>query len=362
MQSFVRFVGAGSCLAISLWFLYPMVAAWSVLPDFTVFWAAAKFALTAPHKVYDIAAMGEAQAWMIAPSKGPRAFPYPPTALLFIAPFGLLPFWGAYWSWTLLSIAAFWTAARRIASGWAVPLAVAMPHSVLVLILGQTTLLAGSAVIWAISLINKRPVIAGLLLAVAAALKPQAVLLAPMVLVRVRDWRLTIGAIAGFAGLCLLSLIFGGRLWELWFRALGTFPEMVTHYHLEILGATPRMAALALQLGERAVIVAQLVGIAAGAAIVWVGFGSSDKLLRLQCFVIGCLLAAPYAMRYEVATLAPVLATAIMTALPRSIIVALPAFSFNAVAIVASLVASAGTSLAENRRSLSRGPNGNRHG
>jgi hypothetical protein len=351
VQSAVRWVGVGLCLAISLSFVGPLLAAWSVLPDFTAFWAAARFAWTEPHKVYDIASMGAAQAWAIAPSKGPRPFPYPPTALLFIAPFGLLPFWAAYWSWTLLSIAAFWSAVRRVASGWTVPLAVVMPHSVLVLILGQTTLFSSSAVIWAITLLNKRPAFAGILFGLAAGFKPQSVLLAPLVFIRLRDWRSAIGAAASFGGVCLASLVFGAGLWRSWIETLSSHPQMVSHYHLEILGATPRMAAMGLHLDPTVVAVFQLLGIAAGTAILWVGFGSTDKLLRVQSFVIGCLLASPYAMRYELAALAPVLAVAIVTAAPRSILVALPAFAFDAVSVIASMIVSSATSLFENRQS-----------
>lgn len=356
VQAAVRWVGVGLSLAISLSFVVPLLVAWSVLPDFTAFWAAARFAWTEPHKVYDIASMGAAQAWAISPSKGPRPFPYPPTALLMIAPFGLLPFWAAYWSWTVLSVAAFWGAVRRVTSGWAVPLAVVLPHSVLVLILGQTTLFASSAVISAISLLNKRPALAGILFGLAAGLKPQSVLLAPLVFIRVREWRVAVGAAASFGGLCLLSLLFGAGLWRSWIETLGSHPQMVSHYHLEILGATPRMAAMGLHLDPNVIAASQLLGIAAGIAILWVGFGSSDKLLRVQSFVIGCLLASPYAMRYELAALTPVLAAAILTAAPRSILVALPAYAFDAVSIVASFVVSWVTSMMDHQRSKRLGP------
>lgn len=345
MQAVVRWVSIISCLAISAWFIAPRIIEWGLLPDFTVFWAAARFALTAPHKVYDIAAMGAAQAWAIAPSKGPRPFPYPPTALLFVAPFGLLPFWAAYWSWTVLSIAAFWSAVRRVASGWAVPLAIAMPHSVLVLLLGQTTLLAASATIWAISLLEKRPAVAGVLFGLVAGVKPQSVLLGPLVFVRLRDWRCAGGAAVSFVCLCVASLIFGAGLWPSWIATLGTHPQMVSHYHLEIIGATPRMAAIGLHLGARAIAVFQLLGIFAGISILWVGFGSPNALVRLQCFAIGCLLASPYAMRYELAMLAPVLATAMIKAEPRSILVALPTYAFDAVSVAASIIVSSVTSL-----------------
>lgn len=345
MQSIVRWVSIISCLAISAWFVAPRIIQWGLLPDFTCFWAAARFALIAPHKAYDIAAMGAAQAWAISPSKGPRPFPYPPTALLLISPFGFLPFWAAFWSWTALSIAAFWSAVRRVASGWAVPLAIAMPHPVLVLILGQTTLFASAATIWAISLLDKRPAIAGMLFGVVAAFKPQSVLLAPLVFVRLRDWRCVVGAAGTFGWLCLASLIFGAGLWPSWIASVRDHPQIVSHYHLEIIGATPRMAAIGLHLHQPLVAIFQLLGVIAGVAILWAGFGSKNTLVRVQCFAVGCLLASPYGMRYEVAMLAPVLATAIVAAEPRSIIVSLPTYAFDAVSVVASMIVSSVTSL-----------------
>jgi hypothetical protein len=322
------------------------------LPDFTLFWAAARFALSAPHKAYDIGAMGAAQAWAIAPSRGPRPFPYPPSALLLIAPFGLLPFWSAFWSWTVLSVVAFWSAIRRVTSGWAVPLAMAMPHPVLVLLLGQTTLFASAAAIWAISLLKKRPVIAGLLFGLVAAFKPQTVLLAPLVFVRLRAWQCALGAAASFGILCVASLALGAALWPQWLATLASLPQVLSYYHLEIIGATPRMAAIGLRLSQPAVTSFQLVGVLAGVAIVWQGFRSSSTLVRVQCFTIGCLLASPYAMRYEIAMLAPVLATAIIEAEPRSILVALPTYAFDAVSAVAGVIVSSVTALMGEQRSL----------
>jgi hypothetical protein len=187
--------------------------------------------------------------------------------------------------------------------------------------------------------------VAGIVFGLAAAMKPQSVLLASLVFIRLRDWRPAAGAAVSFAGLCLLSLVFGPRLWPAWLATLGAHPQMVSHYHLEIIGATPRMAAMGLHLQQPAIGIFQFVGVVAGVTVVWLGFGSADKLLRLQCFATGCLLASPYAMRYEVAAITPVLATAILTAKPRSILVALPAYAFDAVSVVASLVVSSATCL-----------------
>jgi len=62
------------------------------LPDFTIFWTAGRFALTDPSQVYNTKTMTVAQAWAVNPIQGPRPFSYPPSALLMMAPFGLMPF------------------------------------------------------------------------------------------------------------------------------------------------------------------------------------------------------------------------------------------------------------------------------
>jgi hypothetical protein len=332
---------------MTTWFITPVIATHSVRPDFTVFWAAAHFALTSPHKAYDSVAMGVAQAWARPPSKGPRIFAYPPTALLLLAPWGLLPFWTAYFSWIAMSVAAFWSAVRRVTSGWAVPLSLVLPHPILVLILGQTTLFASAAAIWAISLLNRRPAIAGVMFGVAAALKPQSVFLVPLVFLRIRAFHSAIAAACTLGGLSVASLMLGPGLWRSWLQTMETLPIAIAGYHLDILGATPRMAATALGWTGAEVAIIQVTGVVAGAGIVWAGFGSRDLLLRVQSLAVGCLLASPYAMRYDIAMMAPVLATAIITAAPRDILVALPVFAMNAVAIIPAIIISGVTSLFE---------------
>lgn len=119
---------------ISAALLIPRLQNWPLTPDFTMLWAGARFAVVSPHETYDWAAVTAAQM-SLRPPVGPLPFPYPPSALPLMAPFGLLPFWPALWAWTTLSATAFWTAARRITSS---PLLVfIMPRMVLAIVLGH---------------------------------------------------------------------------------------------------------------------------------------------------------------------------------------------------------------------------------
>ena len=137
----------------------------------------------------------------LRPPVGPLPFPYPPSALPLMAPFGLLPFWPAFWAWTILSTAAFWTAARRITSS---PLIVfIMPQMVLAIVLGQTTLWIGALMIWGVLLLPARPLLAGALFGIAAAIKPQFAIMVPVAVIAghgIQGYRMALERIADDAG------------------------------------------------------------------------------------------------------------------------------------------------------------------
>ena len=80
--------------AISIALLVPRLLNWPISPDFTMLWAGARFAIERPHDTYNVAAVTAAQM-SVRPPVGPLPFPYPPSALPLMAPFGLLPFWPA---------------------------------------------------------------------------------------------------------------------------------------------------------------------------------------------------------------------------------------------------------------------------
>src|SRR5512139_3371172 len=89
-----------------------VLAPW--FPDFSVFWTAARFAVSSPHLLYDGEAITAAQSWV--GHNGPRPWAYPPTALLPILPFAAMPFAIAYAAFTALSLLAFGVATK--AFGW----------------------------------------------------------------------------------------------------------------------------------------------------------------------------------------------------------------------------------------------------
>lgn len=327
-------MAAGLTVALSFAYLLPIVAHWKLAPDFTILWAAGRFALEGG-PVYDAEALTAAQTMRRPPGLLP--FAYPPSSLWLFAPFGLLPFWPAFWLWTALSLAAFWTAARRIASGWPLALTLASPNLVWALGLGQTALVVGALVLWGVLLLRDRPLLAGFLLGVAVAIKPQSALLAPIAFAAGRHWSAFAGAAIGLGAAVLLALPFGPSLWIDWISSLDEFGEIVRGYGIEYDGATPRMAAQLLGLEP---LPFQLPGIAAGTWLVWRGFRTDDIGTRIVTLVCGGLLAVPYAIRYELVAMTPVAASAMLSGGWRGLLVGSPLLAVNVlVAVPAALAA-----------------------
>jgi Glycosyltransferase family 87 len=320
-------------VGISVALLIPRLRNWPIAPDFTMLWAGARFAVTRPHDTYDWVAVTAAQM-SLRPPVGPLPFPYPPSALPLLAPFGLLPFWPAFWLWTVLSAAAFWTAARQITSNMLLTFVV--PQMVLALVLGQTALWIGALLIWGVLLLPSRPFLAGVLFGVAAAIKPQFAILVPVAVIAGRHWPAIAGGAAGVGAMILLSLPFGPFLWRDWASVLGEHPGIVSGYGLDFLGASPMQAlkVLGLPLYIHAVFVVLAIW------LVWRAFRGEDQKLKVLMLLAATLLATPYAIRYELGMLAPSLVDALLTGTARGLLVALPLYCLTVLTIVPALLIS----------------------
>jgi hypothetical protein len=321
----VIFVAASALLSLEI--LLPRLLHLTLRPDLTFMWAGARAS-----DPYDIWAVTRAQAWIRAADK-PLAFVYPPSSLPLFFPFGLLPFWSAFIAWTAFSITLFWTAAKRLTKYPA--LAFLSPHVVLTLCLGQTALITGAATIWGITLLRSRPILAGVCLGLGAALKPQCFLLAPIALISGRHWK-TIGGAA--LAWCLLAIPVL-PLWLDWWRVAQMLPAILDRYYpiVGAFGATPTDLAKALEVSTTSF---QIAGFLFGTAVVWLSFQTTDNVSRVVGLVSGTLLASPYAVRYELAALAPAYVAAYLCGTTRLIVIAIPLLCTNVLTIVPALFAS----------------------
>lgn len=268
--------------------------------DFTVFWTAAR---ADPSSLYDAVAMTVAQAPLVGGQPGLRPFVNPPTALPWLLPFGRLPFWSALACWTALSLTVFFLAARQYVRGWGLGLLALSPLVWISAATGQLSLLLGTALMTAVAVLPKKPVLAGILLGLAATVKPHVTLLVPLALVAAREWRALLAATASGAMIGLSSLaIQGPQLWLDWIAAARSFPALVEAERLTASG----VAMSSLQIFGLPGWLLSATGMIFGAATIWIAFArTSDRHVRLIGLVTGCLLASPYARQYDLVALQP---------------------------------------------------------
>lgn len=290
--------------------------------DLAPVWTAARAAFQSPHAAYDFEAITRAQAWLIGDGAPPRPAPYPPTAFLLLAPLALLPFWWANSLLTIGSAAAAGLLTRRLAvpsSNLAMAMLLLAPPAVWGLLAGQVHLLIAALLVAAVSALSARPVLAGVLVGLAMAIKPSLLILAPVALLASGRWKAVFAAAATGGLAAIVSVgIFGLQMWLDWFASLPRFAELIAgNPNLAKMVISPAAIARSIGLSGWAAIAWMLGFAGAGAVMVWMAFRRERPACsRLAALSAGCLLATPYALNYDAALLAPV--AAVMVALART--------------------------------------------
>jgi hypothetical protein len=326
-------------VTFSAWLAQETVAG-EYRPDFAVLWTAAQVALRAPGRLYDSSYMTAAQSWLT--SRGPRPYAYPPSALIAFLPFSAVPFWPALVAWNAISLAAFIAAARPYARPPLLVLAVLAPPTMLALALGQTSLLVGAAALFGMSQLNKRPVLTGIALGVAAVVKPQTLILAPILLSTER--RALISFLGSSAAVVLASLALGPRLWCDWIAAMPSFMHDVDRLGLVRWGATPSTLAAWLGFGRAATSALQAGGLVAGVSFAfWARTRTPPE--RLTALIAGGLFCSPYAMSYDMAALMPVAATALFSETLAGFVVGLTMLGSGAITLLLMAGSTVGSSV-----------------
>jgi hypothetical protein len=231
----------------------------------------------------------------------------PATGLSWFQPLRLTPFWPGYIIWTMLSFAAFWFASARLFGPRVAWFAAISPAIALGLIPGQTSLLASAGLLTAF--VIRSSVGRGALLGLALTLKPQLVLMAPLFLLMKRDLlALAVMALVVAATAGLATAAFGPAIWAEWIRSMPNFQQVLEDRHLALSAVSP--ASYATVIGVPAPL-ALACGIAVGIVIASRANSlGADKMAA--AVAAASLLAAPYALRYDLAALMPLVVSTIL--------------------------------------------------
>ena len=268
--------------------------------DFVSYWAGARLALDGnPAGAYDLALHRSVELGAI-PLRGALPFAYPPCFLLLLAPFGLLSYPVAAFDWVLLGFAAYCAALRRWAPAfpW---LALSFPPLLVNVVTGQAGFLVAALFVAGMTLLPKRPFVAGLLLGLLV-VKPQLGLVLPLALLAGREWRALAGAACSAAGLVLLGvLVFGLAPWQAWLGNAGLIASIASeglagwHRMASVYGAL-RLAGLG---SGAAWAIHGLVALAAAGTACLVWYRKAGLEARAAALAAATALASPYLFVYD---------------------------------------------------------------
>jgi hypothetical protein len=274
--------------------------------DFASFWAASRLVWAGmPLSVYNPEAHRLAES-VILPGGEYEAFFYPPPYLLLCAPLGVLPFFcslGAFMAATALTFAgAAWLATR---SGWAVVAAVASPAVLVNLLTGQNAMLTAAILGAGLTLMDRRPRLAGALLGLMV-IKPHLALAVPVALVCSARWRVLGAAAASAAAMAVLSaLVFGLDVWSAFLANAGAARDaleqgLVKFDLFQSAFAAVREAGGSIPLSYAAQAISAAVAL--GVMIRANRIGASPAVER-SLIVLACLLTTPFELHYDLVIL-----------------------------------------------------------
>ena len=179
--------------------------------DFLNLWMYGRAALDGdPARFYDVATYNDELARLLGPGYPGQNWPNPPTALVVMLPFGLLGYFPALAAWFVIGVLAFYLAGRgEISDRRMLALVLVSPAELLCVISGQSSLLTTAALLAIFAWLDRRPVIAGILIGLLT-VKPQLGMLFPFALAASGRWRVFLYAAGTALLLIAASAALGG--------------------------------------------------------------------------------------------------------------------------------------------------------
>jgi alpha-1,2-mannosyltransferase len=278
--------------------------------DFSNVWAAGNLVLqgepTAPYDpVRQHAAEIDAFNGQPVPFFG---WHYPPLFLFVAAGLALLPYGWALMLWTALTLPAYVITIRAILSRpETVLVALAFPAVFINLGHGQNGFLTATLLGAGLILLDRRPVVAGVLLGFLA-YKPQFGLLIPVVLLATGRWSVIAAATATVLSACAVTLVaFGPEVWHAFanstaFTRVVVLEEGNTGWaKIQSLFSAVRMWGGSVGIAY----VAQItLALAVAVSLVWLWRSRASYDLMAAALACGGLLATPYMLDYDFVVLA----------------------------------------------------------
>ena len=273
--------------------------------DFVSFYAAGGIANAGtPALAYDRAAHLAAEERATAAGIEYQFFNYPPVFILLCALLAVLPYLAAFIVFEGATLCFYLVVASRVLAdrSWTALVALlAFPMVFWNLGLGQNGFLTAGLFGAATLMIDRRPVVAGLLFG-ALCYKPQFGILVPLALAAAGQWRAFAAAGASAAALVLASLaLFGAPTWQAFVAAASTSPAMYESGRILFAGMATTFGAARLVGADPALAYGLQAAASLGAASVVVVVWRRRLSLptRAATLAAATLVAAPLALLYD---------------------------------------------------------------
>jgi alpha-1,2-mannosyltransferase len=281
--------------------------------DFMTVWSAGKLVLAGePAAAYDYARHLEVQRqalpWGEDQETPYYGWHYPPFFMLVAAVLALLPYGAALAAWTAVTLSLYLAAIRAIVPyrHWLL-LALAFPAVFVNLGHGQSGFLTAGLIGLGLLLLEKRPLLAGILFGLLA-YKPHLGLLLPLALIADKRFLTFMSAALTTLTASFVSyIVLGAATWLAFVDSV-----TVTRIHVLEQGAMgwekmQSVFAAMRMLGadiEAAYAVQAVVSICAAIAVMWIWRRATAMPLKCAALVTGTLLATPYVFDYDFTLLA----------------------------------------------------------
>jgi hypothetical protein len=204
---------------------------------------------------------------------------------------------------------------------------------------GQTVVLASALIVLGVLELERRPRVAGVLFAIAAIVKPQAVIMAPVALLASGALEaLLTGAVVVVAAIATSTILFGPGRWNDWLTSLPAFQHVIESIPgLGSVMIAPFWVARELGLADVAAVAVAAVFALASGWFTWIIFRSpADTVRRAGALAVGGLLAAPYALDFDATLIAPAAAGLAVAAFTRGRVLMAPLALAAALAVTFS--------------------------
>ena len=272
--------------------------------DFVSFYAAGSLADAGTSELaYDQAAHHAAEQAATAPGIAYIYFFYPPIFLLLCAALAQLPYLAAFLVFEGATLAAYLLVATAILRErrWAILPLLAFPPLLWNFGWGQNAFLTAALFGAGTLLIDRRPLVAGLLFG-AICYKPHFGLLIPVALAAGGHWRAFAAAAVSVAGLVLLSfLLFGGQTWHHFLATAIASPATYEAGHVNLAAFITPFGAVLLLGGTpgMAYTVQAVATLAAFALVALVWYRDLPLSIRAATLASATLVAVPIALSYD---------------------------------------------------------------